>query len=794
MRLASHHSIRRRAAAHLADGPMSTGDLVSRLLDDGLELGDDPDDLLFDVLEHEAFDLTEFETWIHRPTALEGQRWWCPVADGVLLLGPAPHVLDGIGGASYGELSVEAPDDLTTITGPAGWLDQIGRCAVVTMRDGVLEVEPAGPAPEPTGEMVSAVQAVFESMTAGADHLVAHAPTVVLDAVLLAPASFRTGVIPPMAAVLDAAGWERHGDDVGVVGTDWAVVEQQRARHVLEGSYGLSEAGVDAVVELLAATQAAIDAPESVDAIDGAHLAALLVDPDVCEAWLREGDRRGVDAPEWLAITGALHAAAPASGGAAYVHAVALEANDRVDDAIAVLERTVDGPDGDAHPLALFELALYRADQGDAAAAARLLHRADVTPDDESAEGDLYREIEPFVARPKAAAGRNDPCPCGSGRKYKACHAGAEQHPLEHRAEWLQHKAMRWAITHEPELQESIAVAIAEAARADEQVLDQLYDSTLVSDIVLHEAGVFDDFLTQRGHLLPDDEAQMAATWQLVDRSVFEVVAADRAEVHLRDLRTGEVVRLDTLEATDLVQPGRRMIARPVRVGDRWRSFSGLVPVNDRMVAEAMMVLDDPSPATVAELIGHAFTPPRLRNDSGHVLRFHELRWQVDEPGSVGAVLERAGLVASGPRWTLLDDDAVMATFTLVDDVLIGEANSDERAEVLRSMVAEVLPAAELLDDDVRELWELEADVDEPPTGEIDFDGPDMQDALERFTIGYEQKWLDEEIPALGGLTPRQAAVDPTGRGDLERLLAQLPDDPEPGEMSAARLRTALGL
>ena len=31
--------------------------------------------------------------------------------------------------------------------------------------------------------------------------------------------------------------------------------------------------------------------------------------------------------------------------------------------------------------------------------------------------------------------------------------------------------------------------------------------------------------------------------------------------------------------------------------------------------------------------------------------------------------------------------------------------------------------------------------------------------------------WLDDKIPALDGLTPRQAAADPTRREQLERLL-----------------------
>ena len=38
---------------------------------------------------------------------------------------------------------------------------------------------------------------------------------------------------------------------------------------------------------------------------------------------------------------------------------------------------------------------------------------------------DILRVEEAQLARPFANAGRNDPCPCGSGRKYKKCHAAA---------------------------------------------------------------------------------------------------------------------------------------------------------------------------------------------------------------------------------------------------------------------------------------------------------------------------------------------------------------------------------
>ena len=46
--------------------------------------------------------------------------------------------------------------------------------------------------------------------------------------------------------------------------------------------------------------------------------------------------------------------------------------------------------------------------------------------DEFTVEGDEAGEGNPFTAEKLAAAGvrvgRNDPCPCGSGKRYKQCH------------------------------------------------------------------------------------------------------------------------------------------------------------------------------------------------------------------------------------------------------------------------------------------------------------------------------------------------------------------------------------
>ena len=62
----------------------------------------------------------------------------------------------------------------------------------------------------------------------------------------------------------------------------------------------------------------------------------------------------------------------------------------------------------------------------------------------------------------------------------------------------------------------------------------------------------------------------------------------------------------------------------------------------------------------------------------------------------------------------------------------------------------------------------------------------------------HEDRWLSERIPALGGLTPREAAANPAAR---EELIALLDDfewqerrTPNAFSMDADRIRSELGL
>ncbi len=87
----------------------------------------------------------------------------------------------------------------------------------------------------------------------------------------------------------------------------------------------------------------------------------------------------------------------------------------------------------------------------------------------------------------------------------------------------------------------------------------------------------------------------------------------------------------------------------------------------------------------------------------------------------------------------------------------------------------------------------------QPAAGPAEPTEPAARAALAEFVRDYEddyeEKWLDQQIPALAGQTPRQAANDPTRRDDLIRLLDSFPSDEGIlGAMSVIRLRAALSL
>lgn len=253
----------------------------------------------------------------------------------------------------------------------------------------------------------------------------------------------------------------------------------------------------------------------------------------------------------------------------------------------------------------LLDLARFASDRGDAERGVALLRRAGVDDDHP-----LLHVLERLRVTPRTDVGRNDLCPCGSGRKYTKCHLGRESLSIEDRVGWLYFKAGQHVFaTSWIELLEELADVRAAHAESDDEA-DEVARDPLVMDAVLFEGGAFREFVERRGVLLPDDERALAERWLMVERSVFEVVRViPGGVIAVRDVRTGDEYEALEKAASRTVTPGQLICARVVPVGDSFEIWGGVEPVAPQQRDALIELLEsEPDPADLVEFLSARMT------------------------------------------------------------------------------------------------------------------------------------------------------------------------------------------
>ena len=342
---------------------------------------------------------------------------------------------------------------------------------------------------------------------------------------------------------------------------------------------------------------------------------AGLADPDVADAaWLRWGDADALG-PPLDPLVAALADVDDVHGGATWLRARQRAWHADTEGSIELLERA--RPLG--HRLVLADLAAIEADRSNPLAAQRLLVEAgtevnidlDAEFDPRTADTgfavELAEEVAPFAAiRPRPMAGRNERCPCGSGKKYKQCHLGNELHPLHDRAGWLYVKLMRFLQVNVPNLPGAIADDIVDGV-IDPDLRAMVHESYLPVDLALFEGGIAGWFLEAKRSLLPADEVALLDTWLEATRSVFDVVRSVPGSMDVVDLATRRRLTVVDTVPDDPLEKGWKIIGRLVPVGDEHRAYGGFLPVNDDMVAPMLEGLASRELATVTLTIGQIF-------------------------------------------------------------------------------------------------------------------------------------------------------------------------------------------
>ena len=453
---------------------------------------------------------------------------------------------------------------------------------------------------------------------------------------------------------------------------------------------------------------------------------------------------------------------------------------------------------------AVDRLAWTRSDQGRVAEAKTLWAQV-VTPDDP----DLAALESATGGQPNPGAGmrRNEPCWCGSGRKFKVCHLRANDlPPLPDRFTWLLRKNIAYLERRGAPLGRVVTQAAWKLADEDPDRVGQAMQEPLVLDLVLHELGWFDRFLAERGALLPEDEQLLFASWQLIPRTVYEIIGVTKGMgLKLRDLRMAEVTDVQEHTMSLTAPVGQMICARALPDGRGHQLVGAVISVPPGQEDAFLDAMDDPDPVSRAdrllEYMADASRPPELQTTTGEPLSFCTRVMSVEDPEWVRLVLDRHYVAAGADRWHQeRPGDAgslVLATLTLDGSTLTVETMSEYRFDDIVADLMELLPDAVVVSETIEPFAVAAARAPSEPAARDPL-GSDQKTELTEWLSQREEQWCSESVPALGGLTPREAAGDPTQRERIIRLVDSFPPggvtDAGVATMRPDRLRELLGI
>ncbi len=456
-------------------------------------------------------------------------------------------------------------------------------------------------------------------------------------------------------------------------------------------------------------------------------------------------------------------------------------------------------------------------------------------------EGPAY-EFEPIAATTTstpistAKQGRNEPCPCGSGKKYKNCclkravaelaardpAAGARVPPTESHS--LDARLHRQLARYADQRFGYAWIDLADEAFLDPPKPETLwghwafYHQILEGETIARSyLETYDDRLTgvDRAWL----EAQLAA-WL----SIWEIVETEPGRsLTLLDLLTGETrlvqeknasksaVKRDCLLARVIdfqgysvlcgmynrALPPRDAAAVVERTRDRLRRKRA-VPV-DRLRAEPIgLRMIESWEDALEEIEMRASIPPNLQNTDGHPLlvtedhfafdpvarseiqrRLADLKEvedppDADDPEQVFVLTKPGNQVHK--RWT----NTVIAKATISGDMLRVETNSVERSDALRTLVEASLGSlivhrARVHADPISSMNRMRGAKAHPagPPGTSLPPSEELDRVMLELKAQHYADWVDESIPLPGGMTPRAAVQTKSGRKAVELLLKE---------------------
>jgi hypothetical protein len=187
-----------------------------------------------------------------------------------------------------------------------------------------------------------------------------------------------------------------------------------------------------------------------------------------------------------------------------------------------------------------------------------------------------------------------------------------------------------------------------------------------------------------------------------------------------------------------------------------------------------------------------AVAPPNLTNTDGEPILLHAAAFSVSDEAALRSALARRPDVEAdedGDKWTwsieggrgavTLGDRTHLGMLNLIGDEIVLDVNSAARFRRARAWL-EKIPGVAFKSVRTRDF--LREDPAERPLDErispprSPDPTPEMAKVLQEHLRRQYLRWLDESIPALGGLTPREACKTGEGRKNVEILIRTIPN------------------
>ncbi len=405
--------------------------------------------------------------------------------------------------------------------------------------------------------------------------------------------------------------------------------------------------------------------------------------------------------------------------------------------------------------------------------------------------------------------GRNDPCPCGSGRKFKRCHgASAELAPNPTDADREQAYELLASLVNLPRFTEDVDDAhdmIAGLDGVSDDVIREtaggsLFLEWLWLDYILHTGGSLAQFALGRHErdLTPGGRRFLRACLDAPMRLLQVTRVEPGVRVEVKDLLdrgpaisvsersgSGQMDRHDVFVGRIVAYEGDSQFegtAIRIPILDKPRLIRGARRLRKLLAEE----FPDPVPppltrmatgaALVIEVLNLFQRPmPRLQTTDGDELAFANVRFDIVNAPAVNAALESAPDLErdtaddqEAPAYSWFESESgtdivgrrVLGRVVLRSSTLLVETMSMARARRAQQYFGAIArDALQFVAIDVSSLDEVRRRAEaRPPAPEID---PAIAGPIERrYMEAHYRAWMDEPVPALGNRTPRAAASE----------------------------------